>query len=95
MVKANSQYDVFISYRRDGGFETARHLYDLLTRDGYSVSFDLDSLRSGRFDRTLLSRIDECTDFIIVLNPRCFDRTLDGNRLRVRELFSVINERTN
>ena len=75
---SKSQYDVFISYRRDGGFETARHLYDLLTRDGYSVSFDLDSLRSGRFDTALLSRIDECTDFIIVLNPRCFDRTLDS-----------------
>ena len=76
MANANSQYDVFISYRRDGGFETARHLYDLLTRDGYSVSFDLDTLRSGRFDTALLSRIDKCTDFIIVLSPGCFDRTL-------------------
>ncbi len=39
------EFDIFISYRRDGGYETAKHLYDLLTRDGYKVSFDLDTLR--------------------------------------------------
>lgn len=36
-------YDIFISYRRCGGFETAKHLYDLLTKDGYRVSFDIDT----------------------------------------------------
>lgn len=36
-------YDIFISYRRRGGFETAKHLYDLLTKDGYRVSFDIDT----------------------------------------------------
>ena len=30
------EYDVFISYRREGGYDTAKHLNDLLTRDGYS-----------------------------------------------------------
>ena len=69
--------DIFISYRRDGGFETAHYLYEHLTRDGYGVTFDLDTLRSGRFDEALLSRIDECTDFIVVLSKGCFDRTLD------------------
>jgi len=70
-------HTVFISYRRDGGFETARYLYDNLLRDGYSVTFDIDTLRNGRFDDALLSRIDECIDFIIILNKGCFDRTLD------------------
>ena len=37
-------YDIFISYRREGGYETARHIYDLLKRDGYSVSFDGSSV---------------------------------------------------
>lgn len=71
------KYDIFISYRRKGGFETAKHLYDLLSRDGYSVSFDIDTLRNGDFDTALLSRIEECTDFILILNQGAFDRTLD------------------
>ena len=69
--------DIFISYRREGGFETAHYLYEHLTRDGYGVTFDLDTLRSGRFDEALLQRIDECTDFVVVLNKGCFDRTMD------------------
>lgn len=72
-------YDVFISYRRDGGSETAKHLRDLLVRDGYSVCFDIDTLREGRFDEALLRRVDECTDFILVVDKRCFNRTVDGS----------------
>ena len=71
------RYDIFLSYRRRGGFETAKHLFDLLTRDGYSVSFDIDTLRSGDFDTALLGRIDQCTDFILILDREAFDRTLD------------------
>lgn len=72
-----TKYDIFISYRRDGGYDTAKHLYDLLTRDGYSVSFDIDTLRNGDFDVELLKRIDECTDFILVLDKDAFKKTLD------------------
>ena len=70
-------YDIFISYRREGGFETAKHLYDLLSHEGYSVSFDIDTLRNGRFDVALLKRIDECKDFILIVNKDAFARTLD------------------
>lgn len=72
-------YNIFISYRRDGGYVTAKHLYDLLSRDGYSVSFDIDTLRNGDFDVELLKRIDECIDFILILNKDAFVRTLDPN----------------
>lgn len=71
-------YDIFISYRRKGGYETAKHLFDLLTRDGYKVSFDIDTLRNGDFDLELLKRIDECTDFILILNKGAFDRIFDS-----------------
>lgn len=71
------RYDIFISYRREGGYETAKHLYDLLTRDGYKVSFDLDTLRNGDFDTELLSRIEQCKDFILIVNSNAFERTLD------------------
>lgn len=72
-------FDIFLSYRREGGYETAKHLYDLLTHDGYSVSFDIDTLKRGDFDKQLLSRIDACKDFILIVDKHCFDRTLDGS----------------
>ena len=64
------KYDIFISYRRIGGFETAKHLYDLLRSDGYKVSFDIDTLRNGDFDVALLKRVEECTDFILIENNK-------------------------
>lgn len=73
------KYDIFISYRREGGYDTAKHLNDLLVRDGYKVSFDIDTLRSGDFDKQLLNRIDECKDFILIVDTHAFDRTIDTN----------------
>ncbi len=70
-------YDIFISYRRDGGGETAGRIYDSLMRDGYSVSYDVDTLREGRFDKQLLERIEQCQDFILVVDKNCFVRTID------------------
>lgn len=70
-------YDIFISYRREGGYDTAQHLYNLLTRDHYHVSFDIDTLRNGDFDKSLLNRIDQCKDFILIVDQHAFDRTLD------------------
>ena len=71
------KYDVFISYRREGGYDTAKHLNDLLVRDGYNVSFDIDTLRNGDFDIQLLERIEQCKDFILIVDKHAFDRTLD------------------
>lgn len=70
------KYDIFISYRREGGYDTAKHLSDLLTRDGYRVSFDIDTLRSGDFDIQLYERIDLCKDFILIVDLHAFDRTI-------------------
>lgn len=69
-------FDIFISYRREGGYETAKHLFDLLTRDGYTVSFDIDTLRNGDFDTQLYERINQCKDFILIVDKHAFDRTL-------------------
>ncbi len=68
-------YDVFISYRRDGGGSDARMMYDRLLRAGFSVSFDMDTLKNGNFNEELLKRIAECKNFIVILSPGCFDRT--------------------
>lgn len=72
-------YDVFISYRRDGGFDAANTLNDRLTGDGYTVSFDIRTLREGDFDKALLADVEQCRDFILVVDKHCFDKTLDSN----------------
>ena len=81
----NNNFDIFISYRRKGGFEVAKHIKDLLERDGYSVSFDIDNLRNGDFDSQLMERISNCKDFILILDAHVFDRETDGTGKNVDE----------
>lgn len=66
-------YDIFISYRRDGGSELAQLLYSRLTADGYRVFFDVESMRSGKFNKQLYSRIDACLDMLVLLPPHALD----------------------
>jgi len=70
-------FEIFISYRRKGGYDTAKLLYDRLRMDGYSVSFDIDTLEKGDFDNELEHRVYDCKDFLLVLNPGVFDRFFD------------------
>lgn len=69
-----SKYDIFISYRRDGGESTARIIRDKLTEQGYRVFLDVESLRSGDFNAKLYSVIEECKDFLLILPPGGLDR---------------------
>lgn len=68
------KYDIFISYRRVGGFESANLIAEKLRYMGYSVFFDVESLRSGRFNDQLYGVIEECKDFIVVLPEKGLDR---------------------
>jgi hypothetical protein len=68
------KFDIFISYRRKGGYNTAKLLYDRLRMDGYSVSFDIDTLEKGDFDKELEARVKGCKDFLVVLSSEIFDR---------------------
>ncbi len=71
------RYDIFISYRRYGGFETADSIYQRLQKAGYSVFFDLEQLNSCKFNEKLLNVIEGCKDFILVLPPNSLDRCDD------------------
>jgi len=73
----SKKFEIFISYRRKGGYDTAKLLYDRLRIDGYSVSFDIDTLEKGDFDDELKKRVQDCKDFLLVLNPGVFDRFFD------------------
>lgn len=73
------KYDVFISYRRQGGEQTARIICDRLADAGYHVFYDVEALRSGAFNTKLYSVIDECRDVIVVLSQNSLDRCADEN----------------
>lgn len=68
---------IFISYRRDGGFEFAKQLYEMLTKDNYRVNFDRNTFVSGNFKPQIYRQIDQSRDFILVVDRYAFDRTLD------------------
>ena len=62
------EYDIFISYRREGGYDTAQLLYDRLTQMRYRVSFDLETLRGGKFNTQLYQRIEQCSDVLAIMS---------------------------
>lgn len=74
MENNKQTYEIFLSYRREGGMKDAMLLLNSLERRGYSVFLDTNSLRENRFDEQLYQRIDECKDFILILPPNALDR---------------------
>lgn len=67
------RYDIFISYRRSS-YDTANLIATRLKAAGYSVFFDIETLRSGKFNEQLFHVIENCRDFILVLSPNALDR---------------------
>ena len=74
MASKKSKYDIFISYRRDGGFETAKLIHEQLQKRGYRAFLDVEALRSGPFNTQLFHFIDEASDFIIIISKNALDR---------------------
>lgn len=70
-------YDLFISYRRDNGFEMARLLYEHFKTMGLNPFFDLEELRSGQFNVKLYKAIENSANFLLVLPPKSLDRCVN------------------
>ena len=73
----SDKYDVFISYRRLGGAAEARLIQDKLLQRNLRVFLDVDELRPGHFDKSLLSCIEATPNFIVILSPGCLQRCAD------------------
>ena len=89
------KYDVFISYRRDGGDNLAQLLYDRLTQRGYRVFLDIESLRGGRFNKAILDTMDGCRDVIAVLPPEGLKRCADPEDWVLLELSHALKQKKN
>lgn len=77
MNKKIKKYDIFLSYRRDGGDATAKHIRDALTERGYKVFLDVESLRNGPFNTALYEVIENAKDFVLILPPNGLDRCVN------------------
>lgn len=87
-------FDVFISYRRDGGETFGRLLFEML-KDEYNVFFDHESLSSGRFDTKLLDIIAASQDVIVILSPGCFERCANEGDWFMQEINCALEHNKN
>jgi hypothetical protein len=85
MSEKGEKYDVFISYRRDGGATEARLIQAKLLQQNLRVFLDVDSLRPGHFDEALLKYIAEAPNFVVILSPDCLDRCIQEERDWLRQ----------
>lgn len=84
-------YDIFISYRRNGGFETAQLIAQFLKHQGYNVFFDLENLReAGKFNTRLMAVIEHCKDFIVIFPPNDVERLNETDDWVRQELACAI-----
>lgn len=74
MADNRNDYDIFISYRREGGAQYARILQLMLVQRGYRVFLDYDELKDGEFGEHIIRAIKTSSIFIIVLSPNALDR---------------------
>jgi hypothetical protein len=89
------KFDVFISYRRQGGAPEARLLRAELEKRSFRVFLDVEDVNSGFFDRTLLGHIEASSNFLLVLSPGALDRCTDpGDWLR-QEIAHAITYQKN
>ncbi|MBQ2725726.1 MAG: toll/interleukin-1 receptor domain-containing protein [Clostridia bacterium] len=88
-------YQIFISYRRDGGSDLAGRIADRLKQMGYSVFFDVESMRSGLFNTQILTAITNASDFLLILPPDGLERCSDPNDWVRQELAHALKQQKN
>lgn len=69
-IKKDEVYDVFISYYRNTGLQLAKSIHQLLTKEGYTVFFNEDSVREGLVDENILIHVKRCRDFILIIDTQ-------------------------
>ena len=93
IVMKKKKYDIFISYRRSS-YDTANLVATRLKSAGYSVFFDMETLRSGKFNEQLYDVIENCTDFLLVLPPGALDRCVnEDDWVRLEVLHAMKNKK--
>lgn len=87
------KYDIFISYRRVGGFEMAKLLSDALRRKGYRVFMDVEGLKGGKFNEQLYTVMDNCNNVLLICSKDCFARCNDEEDWVRKEIAHALNNK--
>lgn len=84
------KYQIFISYRRDGGEHLAGRIEDRLSGLGYSVFLDVESMKAGRFDEQIYRAIDGCDVVLVILSEHALDRCVnEGDFVRMEIEYAM------
>lgn len=87
----DTNYDVFISYRRSTGEDLAARICEHLRKRGFNPFIDFESLRSGKFNEQLYQYIDNAPNFVLILSKNALDRCInedDWVRLEIERALS-------
>lgn len=87
-----NNYDIFISYRRDGGAQYARILQLMLIQRGYKVFLDYDELRDGTFSDRIKAAIKAAPVFMPVLSAGSMARCVNENDWVREEILLAAQE---
>lgn len=85
-----NKYDIFISYRRDGGAQYARILQLMLTQRGYKVFLDYDELTDGIFSDHIKAAIKDAPVFMLVLSNGALKRCVNEDDWVRREILLAV-----
>lgn len=85
------RYDLFMSYRRDGGGEVATIIQLALEKFKKSVFLDVMELQVGRFDERILEVIEQSDAFVLVMSEGCLDRCVNKSDWLKREIVHAIS----
>ena len=83
------KYDVFISYRREGGDKYARTIQQAL-KNQYRVFLDYDELKDGVFDQRIIDAISESPVFLLILSKGALDRCVNENDWVRQEILHAV-----
>ncbi len=89
---AQHKYDIFISYRRDGGAQYARILQLMLQQRGYKVFLDYDELTDGIFGDHIKAAIKDAPVFMLVLSEKSMQRCVNEDDWVRQEILLAIQE---
>ena len=83
-------YDIFISYRRNGGAQYARIIQLMLIQRGYKVFLDYDELSDGALGENIKEAIQEAPIYMLVLSKGSMDRCAhEGDWLREEISYAI------
>lgn len=86
---------MFISYRRAGGEDFARAVYQELCHRKYKVFLDRQNLESGDYERQVLEVVSNCRDAVIILPQNALDRCSDEKDLFRKEIAAALAQQKN